>query len=131
MLKFITPLICEALPDGVNWELHDNLVIDLGLPDVTDLLTIPTGFVTDFGSIPWFIPNWIANPEGKAKRSYAMHDYLYRNQLNDQLVDDALLNEGMIVDGVNWFQRFTVYRGLRLGGWVTWDKYAKSKIGGT
>jgi len=56
-----------------------------------------------------------------------MHDFLYRNQLFTQLVDDALLNEGMIVDGVNWFQRFTVYRGLRLGGWKTWNEYAKQE----
>jgi len=125
MLQFKTDLICRALADGVNWELHAPLVIDLGLPGNRDLLRIPKGFTTDFGSIPWFIPNWIANPQGKAKRAFVMHDYLYRNQLFTQLVDDALLNEGMIIDGVNWFQRATVYRGLRLGGWCTWKGYAK------
>ena len=125
MLQFKSPLICEALPDGKNWKLHEALIIDLGLFDVHDILKIPKDFITDFGSIPWFIPNWIANPEGKAKRSFVMHDYLYRNQLFTQLVDDALLNEGMIVDHVNWFQRFTIYRGLRLGGFATWNKYAK------
>jgi hypothetical protein len=126
MLQFLSPLICQALDDGVNWELHEPLAIDLGMTGMTEPLIIPVGFVTDFGSIPWFIPNWIANPQGKAKRAYVMHDYLYRTQIFTQLVSDALLNEGMIVEGVNWFQRFTVYRGLRLGGWVAWDKYAKT-----
>lgn len=125
MLKFLSPLVAEALDDGDHWKLHNPLVIDMGLTGnpLTDILTIPVDFVTDFGSIPSWIPNWIANPQGKAKRSYVMHDYLYKNQLNSRLVDDALLNEGMIVDGVNWFQRFTVYRGIRLGGWLTWGKY--------
>lgn len=125
MLAFLSPLQVEALEDGEQWALLSPLIIDLGLVGVPDLLTIPKGFVTDFGSVPAWIPNWIANPQGKAKRSYVMHDYLYRNQLFTQLVCDALLNEGMIVDGVNWFQRFTVYRGLRLGGWVTYNHYAK------
>ena len=125
MLAFKTPLQCEGLTDGVDWKLIGPLVVDLGLPGFDDFLNIPVGFVTDFGSIPWWIPNWIANPQGKAKRSFVMHDYLYRNQLFTQLVCDALLNEGMIADGVNWFQRFTVYRGIRLGGFVAWNEYAK------
>ena len=125
MLKFKTDLIAKGLLDGIHWELHEPLIVDLGLPGNHDLLKIPVGFITDFGSIPWFIPNWIANPQGKGKRSYVLHDFLYRNQLFTQLVDDALLNEGMISDGVNWFQRFTVYRGLRLGGFVAWNEYAK------
>lgn len=125
MLEFKTPLDVRALPDGVHWQLLNPLIIDLGLPNLDDFLEIPVDFVTDFGSIPPWIPDWIANPQGKAKRSYAMHDYLYKNQLFTQLVDDALLNEGMIVDGVNWFQRATVYRGIRLGGWKTWEDYAK------
>lgn len=127
MLVFKSPIICEALPDGDNWKIHEPLIIDLGLPNNDDPMVIPKGFITDFGSIPWFIPDWVANPQGKAKRAFVMHDYLYRNQLFTQLVCDALLNEGMIADGVNWWQRFTVYRGLRLGGWVTWNKYSKMK----
>lgn len=129
MLKFLSPIIVEDLQDGVHWKLDEPLLVDLGLPNTADILTIPSGFITDFGSIPAWIPNWIANPLGKAKRSFVMHDYLYQNQLFTQLVDDALLNEGMIVDGVNWFQRFTVYRGLRLGGWLVWGKYAKAREG--
>ena len=125
MLSFKTKLVCEALPDGKYWKLHEPLIVDLGIRGNGDLLIIPKGSISDFGSIPWFIPNWVANPQGKSKRSYWMHDHLYRTQLFTQLVSDALLNEGMIVDGVNWFQRFTVYRGLRLGGFVAWNEYAK------
>jgi len=125
MFQFKSELICEALDDGVNWELYEPLVIDLGEDGQNKIITIPKGFVTDFGSIPWWVPNLIANPQGKGKRAYVMHDYLYRTQPFERSVCDMLLIDGMKADGVNWFQRATVYRGLRLGGWAVWDDYTR------
>jgi hypothetical protein len=127
MLEFKTPLIARALSDGVNWSLHEPLVVDLGFPIHNDFLIIPKGFVTDFGSVPKVLQLFV-NPQGKAKAAFVLHDYLYRVQVTTQLMSDSFLNEGMIVLGVNWFQRFMVYRGLRIGGWSAWSEY-KRKLG--
>ena len=124
MLEFKTELVCKSLEKGGYWELTKDFIVDLGFPGDGDLLVIPKGFRTDLGSIPIFIPRWIADPQ-VAPRSFTLHDFLYQNQFTTQLVADSLLNEGMIIEGANWFQRFTVYRGLRIGGMFAWKKRAK------
>ena len=124
MLTLRTPLDVRALPDGKHWELLKELVIDVGEIDGKDLIRIPKGFITDFGSIPPPF-NLVVNPQGKAKPWFVLHDYLYQTQERSQLVVDAMLNEGMTSSEINMFQRFCVYRGLRLGGFITWNKYKR------
>lgn len=124
MLTFITPLDCRALPDGIHWELLADLVADIGKKDGKDVIVVPKGFVTDFGSIPKAFQLFV-NPQGKSKTGFVLHDFMYQTQERSQLVSDAILNEAMESAGVSWLQRFMVYRGLRLGGWLTWNKYAK------
>ena len=47
--EFITSLKVTPLPDGVRWRLDSPLKY---LDDSGALITVPTGFVTDFASIP-------------------------------------------------------------------------------
>ncbi len=80
------------------------------------------GFKTDFASIPRLLW-WIFPPAtGKHRRAAVVHDYLYRYQeLPRKQSDDAFL-ELMFNDGVNWFSRYIIYLGVRIGGWYAWNK---------
>jgi hypothetical protein len=124
MINFVTPLDCRALLDGENWELLRDLVVDVGQPGGKDHIRIKKGFVTDFGSVPGFL-QFFVSPQGKSKPAYVLHDWLYRNQPYNQLVCDGLLVDAMECLGVGWLQRNLVYRGLRLGGFVTYNRYTK------
>lgn len=123
MIHF-SELDVRALPNGSDWELLKDLVADVGKPGGKDSIRIKKGFVTDFGSVPPYL-QWIVNPQGKAKSAYVLHDWLYRNQPYNQLVCDGLLVDGMETLGVSWLQRKLVYAGLRIGGFVTYNRYTK------
>lgn len=124
MISFVTPLDCRALPDGTNWELLRDLVADVGQPGGKDSIRIKKGFITDFGSVPGWAQVFVS-PQGKAKPAYVLHDFLYRNQPYNQLVCDGLLVDAMESLGVSWLQRKLVYRALRVGGWITYNRYTK------
>jgi len=100
-------------------------------------ITVPEGFVTNFGSIPPPIRPFI-NPVGKLRPGFLIHDWLYhrhgklkepimrkgitRTLLSRRECDLELFNIGKII-GYNSFKNQMVYRALRIGGWYSWDKY--------
>lgn len=88
------------------------------------LISVPTDFVTDFGSIPRFIQPLIPK-DGLALWAYILHDYLYRTGLFTRSECDYILEEAMKSLGVNWLQRKAVLNGLKIGGWVAWNKHRK------
>lgn len=90
-------------------------------------ITVPTGFKTDLASIPQLLWN-VLPPVGKYDAAAVVHDYLYQNNGITRLEADDVLLEAMKVCGVNRFQRFVIYSGVRVGGWVPWNNYrAKEK----
>lgn len=88
------------------------------------LILVPIGFDTDLGSIPLSLQN-IFPKDGKAMFGYILHDYLYRMGLYTRSVSDDMLEEAMQSLGVAWWRRKSVRLGLRLGGWVAWNKHRK------
>lgn len=127
MINFVTPLDARALPCGNHWVLLNDFIVDIGELDGKNTVVLPRGFVTDFGSVPQFF--WrIVNPQGIAKPAYVLHDWLYNTQEEDQLVADGKLHEGMQCLGVGWFQRWAVYRGLRLGGFLAWNEHSRERL---
>lgn len=126
MSSFTSPLTVTPLADGKTWKLVTPFVYDVGELGGTDSISVPAGFETDFGSVPQIF--WgIVSPIGKALGGYVLHDYLYATQERTRLVSDAILLEALEVIGVNWFQRWLIYRGVRVGGWVAWRKNKKKR----
>ena len=103
-------------PDGVRWTVVKTYFI---IDDVFGRLMIPSGFVTDLGSIPKLFQN-IISPEGKPLRAYLGHDYLYATQNRTRAQSDACLMRMMNALGVGAIERWTIYLGVRLGGWWSW-----------
>ncbi len=124
MSGFLNPIRAEDWDDGVRRTILEPITYHVGARDSKDLIIIPAGFVTDGGSVPR--PLWgIVSPWGTASKAYVLHDFLYHQQTRSRFVCDAILLEALEVLKVNFFQRFLVYRGVRLGGWVAYGKHRK------
>ena len=121
--RFLTKLIVED--DGGAFVLSQPLVYESAV--LEGLLTVPAGFPTDFASIPRGLWN-ILPPVGKYDAGAVCHDKLYRDgAVNGTPIDrgtaDRVLREAMEVSGVGRVQRWLIYSGLRIGGWVVWTRY--------
>lgn len=81
---------------------------------------IPRKFHTDLGSIPWLlkvIPGF--RPTDPGKRAFLVHDWLYRKQVEDRRIVDALMYSALIADGMARWQAYVCWLGVRLfGGWA-------------
>lgn len=134
MANFLSPLQLEYL-DGHKWRVIAPFDYHLGAPDGADHVHVPTGFLTDFASIPRvFWP--LLPPTGAYGKAAVVHDWLYQEReierhvghvtllrLATRLDADNAFKEAMEVLGVSRWTRWTLYLGVRSGGWVTWNHY--------
>lgn len=90
------------------------------------VIQVPKGFVTDLASIPRLL--WrILPPIGAYDAAAVIHDFLYRTNGVTRKQADAVFNEAMALHQVSALVRWAMYRGVRLGGWVPWNKYRKAE----
>lgn len=95
-------------------------------------IAVPAGFITDFASIPRVLWSLIP-PRGRYNRPAIIHDYLYHYAPVDSTTGarvtkgraDAILREGCKNVDDRLTQRWTIWLGLRLGGFVAWNNYRK------
>jgi hypothetical protein len=153
MSGFITRLRLDYI-DGHVWEVVEPFEYCLGEPDGPERVIVPSGFLTDFASIPRPLWGWLP-PTGKYGKAAVIHDALYQNRTvwcratpvslgivmayggtigyvaQSRFVErgeaDAILNEGMKVLKVSRFVRWIVYSGVRVGGHWAWEKYRKEE----
>lgn len=141
MAAFLTPLELEFI-DGTKWKVTAPFDYRLGAPDGKEFVHIPAGFITDFASVPRGLWNLLP-PIGPYGKAAVVHDWLYQTMVIEETengswrwfraVDrkeaDHILHEGMKVLGVNWWTRWAIYLGVRVGGWVPWNKYREQEVG--
>lgn len=118
MSSFTSDLLVTPSPDGVTWRLEQPLTYHVGAPRSDTVVTVPTGFVTDFATVPrvfwWLIPRW-----GKHGNAAVLHDFLYHSKLYTRATSDAIFLEALEVLGVSWFTRSVMYVAVRVfGGWA-------------
>lgn len=125
--QFLSKLRVED-NDGFPFELLEPLVYlskEIVPPGKVGKITVPAGFKTDYASIPKLLWN-ILPPVGRYDRAAVIHDYLYQNNGVTRLQADNVLLEAMRVLNVPAWQRGMIYSGVRIGGWVTWNRYRKA-----
>lgn len=89
-------------------------------------IVVPRGFKTDLASIPRVL--WaVLPPVGKYDAAAVVHDYLYQCNGVTRGQADAVLREAMEVLRVRFTQRWTIYLGVRAGGWKPWNEYRKKE----
>jgi hypothetical protein len=135
MAGFLTPLELEYL-DGHLWKVTSPFEYCIGSADSTIKVVIPTGFFTDFASVPRVL--WsLFPPTGVYGKAAVVHDWLYQTpSLTDYDFKDPaeswditrkecddILKEAMEVLTVGLWTCRMVYSGVRMGGWKPWNEY--------
>lgn len=117
MAKFLDKMVGEYNDDGIRFRLTQpfRYITDIdpaafGYDDsklqidpntkAHRLIIIPTGFVTDFASIPKFL--WsLAPPIGKHSKGALIHDWLYTSHIKGRPWADRVFLEAMDLNGTN------------------------------
>ncbi|MCK4620930.1 MAG: DUF1353 domain-containing protein [Desulfuromonadales bacterium] len=98
------------------------------VPDTGEIKTAEKGFITDFASIPRLF-RMLVTGNDNTKKPAVIHDKGYRGRrLHGTLRDkykarkreDQIMLMGMEENGVPWWKRRLVYRGVRMGGSFAW-----------
>lgn len=95
------------------------------------LIKVEAGFDTDYASVPQLFWN-IYPPDGDYTDAAVVHDYLYWYQAVEgepieRAEADRVFLEAMTAIGVSWLRRQTLYRAVRLGGWMAWKSNQTKK----
>lgn len=132
MAGFLTPLELEYI-DGHLWEIKAPFEYRVGHEFSETMVVIPDGFITDFASVPRFL--WpLLPPTGPYGKAAVVHDWLYqfpqlmipeqpKTRVINRAEADSILNEAMEVLEVGKMIRWSIYSGVRVGGWKPWDWY--------
>lgn len=112
-MPFTTRLHVEPSADD-TWRL----LVPLGYRGAIDTWTIPAGYVTDFGSIPW-VASWLVARYGRWTRATVVHDYLITNELPAGRIDpvdiDGVFRRILRELGVSTPRRWLMWAGVRWG----------------
>jgi hypothetical protein len=118
-IGFNDSLQVELLPGGRCVRLIRCFKVTLA---VGRMITVPTGFETDFASVPrlfWrLIPPW-----GRYSAAAVVHDYLYATASVTRYEADRIFLDLMKRLGVPLWKRRLMYRAVRLGGWISWKRF--------
>lgn len=79
------------------------------------LVVVPTGFKTDFASLPRFARVFI-NRNGKSRPAAVVHDYLCVRQSVSRKRADQIFLEALKYCGVGVVTRYTMYAAVRAYG---------------
>lgn len=90
-----------------------------------ETVKVPAGFVTDFASVPRFLPIAYSLCGDTAHKAAVIHDYLYRMTNKDRRRCDWIFRDAMQADGVPGWRRWLMWSGVRIGGWL-----ARKKVDG-
>lgn len=119
--QFEDTLLVTPMADGKRWRVAQTFryETDAGL-----LVEIPTGFTTDFASVPRFL--WpIVPPFGKYTRAATVHDWLYDQHRKglahySKAYADAVFLEALQDCGCGWWTSTVMWLGVRIGGRRAW-----------
>jgi hypothetical protein len=125
-LVFRSELVVSPFGDGTFWYLRAPLRW-FGLKGRE--IMVPSGFVTDFASVPrpiwWLFPRW-----AKYGNASVVHDWLYWTQPFDRQAADRAIFEGMRDMKVDPRSAKTIFLALRAFGWIAWKSNARARKAG-
>ena len=121
--SFRSSLVVDKIGNRL-WKVYRELQYDIGDLSSGNSIIVPRGFITDFASVPRAF--WIVlPPDGKYTAAAVVHDFLYHIQDRSRKECDLIFLEAMEVLEVSWIKRKSMYRAVRLFGWMPWNNHAK------
>lgn len=109
------------------WSLVESFTYRLA--NTRDSVVIPSGFVTDFASIPKLAQS-IISALGSHGLPAILHDYLYWEQACARNQADVLFRKAMEEMGVGPTTAGVMYRAVELGGSSAWRENADARAAG-
>lgn len=127
--SFTAPLTVTQLPTG-DWCIERAVDYWSGCEAGSEPLevrcttcySVPAGFVTDFASIPRLLWSIIGHPAGRYAQAAVLHDWLYATTAVSRAEADRIFGEAMQVLGVPSWQRWIMWCGVRLAGFVAYRR---------
>lgn len=114
MSQFTTPLQVEVIGD-YQFKTIASFIYYVGREGSEEYITVKSGFVTDFASVPRVF--WsVLPPHGKYAKAAVLHDWLYTNAIESKRYADDVFNEAMKVLEVPTWKRVVMYQAVRLFG---------------
>lgn len=116
---------CSILDTHQVCEFDGTDALDAPLIYYSELLqqeaVVPVGFITDYASVPRWIPFAQMILAGKGKRAAVIHDWLYSGGLvNGRALTrkecDDIFAEALRATGYGWLVTNMMYSGVRVGG---------------
>lgn len=90
-----------------------------------EVFTVPKGFKTDYASIPRLV-QLVISKMGRHRKAAVVHDYLYNRYTQYKHMTrkqcDIVFLEAMKASNVPMWKRWSMYQGVRVGGWVAFRK---------
>uniref|UniRef100_A0A6M3KLB1 DUF1353 domain-containing protein n=1 Tax=viral metagenome TaxID=1070528 RepID=A0A6M3KLB1_9ZZZZ len=140
-------LKAEDLVDGRHRRLLEDYTVMVDVRGSRLPITVPRGFVSDGGSVPWGCWN-LAAPWGDYSAAFVVHDWLYyqgakilpragadwvlyamMETLDEiQLKPASTLSRRIRAVG-RLARRRAVYQAVRLGGGVAWENHRRRETG--
>ena len=112
-LNNLNVILLQDNASGGKWQLSSTL---LYASDIVDgLITVPSGFITDFASVPRLPVVYLLNGD-TAHAAAVVHDYLYAAAYIPRNLADKILYEAMRVTGVPLWRAGAMYAAVRLFG---------------
>jgi hypothetical protein len=82
-------------------------------------IKVPKGYETDFGSVPRPFQA-IFNAVNDISPAAIAHDWCYSVEIFERHICDKVFYDGLRDNNVGWLRAQTLYRAVRLGGWIAW-----------
>ena len=123
MSQFTEGLITKWVPEEKKFRVYLAFGYHVGSEDSDEIIEVPEGYMSDLASIPWFA-RWLIPKLGRHAQAAVLHDIMYQYHLYSQKRCDEIFLEAMEVLKVPLWKRRVMYRALRIGGWVAYNRYS-------
>jgi len=122
----LSPLVVEATGETHHgrrvWRVVHDFTFRLAVSDPETLgdnglylrISVPTGFLTDYASVPRLF--WRIWPHDECAEAAVIHDWLYSQPEVDRRFADAVLHLALVLTGKPWLMRWCFYLAVRCGG---------------
>lgn len=119
------PIISNKPPKTLV--LEETYFINLAPYGLKITLAIDEGFEWDGASIPRVFWITIGSPYNPIFMTAGLiHDYLYRYQPVERKDADKVFHKILRENGVGRINAFRMYMGVRMGGFIPWNKHKKN-----
>jgi len=117
--QFTTPLRAELIGKNL-WRVLEPFEYHVGSFPSNDIITVETGFVTNFASVPRIF--WpILSPVDAHGKAGVVHDYCYYKGLYTRKISDDVFLEGLRVLETPEWKAIAMYDAVRAFGWHRWN----------